>query len=910
MVLVFLIKNNKLCTFVLTFFLFAPFLLAQQNAINGFILDETNNPLEFASVTLLKTKDSIAEAFSFTNEKGAFTIADIQSDHYILQVYLTGFLPFYQNIEYKNQSIDLKNISLKTAVNKLNEVTITAVIPVQIKKDTISYNASSFKIHHDDNIEDLLKKLPGIELDNQGNIVSQGNEVTKIYVDGKEFFSGDPAIVLKNLSADMINKVEVIDKKSDEAELTGIRDEQKNYVINLTLKKNKKNNGFGKFSAGIGLKDKYFSNINYNKFSSKSQISVIGKINNINISGSNIQDFLSASGGLTDEEGDDTTIEQKINSLSGNLTTGVGGFNIGHELKKKETLNADYFYNFLENDGTSQRKQISFSRLRNYYSESENSTSNNSKNHNVNFNYENKSNKNSRLFLKGYINSEINTNNLDKTVSYFDDLNELKTENDINYYSKKNKDKGNVQLNYYKKINNTKRNFSTGFSIYSDKLTNFNDQISVSTNKTNNYSYKNAIIKNELFKNNNLNLNFTYTEPLGKNHYLKARTVFTLKNALEETEQNKKKNDIDQPSISYILKSKEESYQSTFIYTYSSEKFNLNINSELQQLYRDFGLEDENNYKIKKSYFNPSATFNYKPKKGENYVLKYRKYVKSPSNYKSSPVVNDLNPYYIRKGNPLLNSEKYDDITLNANLHNFQSGVTFFSKLGYQKVTNAIVPNLTITDNYIQTRSFVNEGNRDQYYSEFNLNKRLKSLDLRYNIKAKSLHNSENSIIDSELNRVISNEYLVGLSLENNNKNSIDIKLGADYSINNTAFSVIKNLNRNYSKQHYFTKIDYDISKRLNINSQFDYYLYSDSDFNSQQKIPFLNASIAYLVSQKNNAILKLLFIDILDKNVEIVRKSNINYFEETTNQTLGRYFILSFSLRLNNQNNNKTTTI
>ena len=902
-------NSNKIllilfCSFLLSF----QILFAQKNSLKGIIVDETNLPLEFASVSIMKQTDSIVESFSFTNEEGSFSISDIESGNYILQVYLTGFLPYYQNIEYKNQPIDFKTIPLKPSINQLNEVTITAVIPVQIKKDTISYNASSFKIHHDDNIEDLLKKLPGLELDNQGNIVSQGNEITKIYVDGKEFFSGDPSIVLKNLSADLINKIEVIDKKSDASELTGIKDDQKNFVINLTLKKNKRNHGFGKFSAGIGLEDKFFSNINYNKFSSKLQTSIIGKYNNINISGSNIQDFLSSSGGLADEtEDDDNALITQNNkkSLSGNLTTGIVGFNVGYELKKKEIVNADYFYNSIENEGTSHSKQISYSRLRNYMSESENSTINNSDTQNFNFNYENKSNKNSRLFLKGTINTEISSTNLDKGVSYFNDLNELKTINNINFFNKKDKEKGNIKLNYYKKLNNQRRNFSTELSVFHENSTNFNDQKNVSTNKFNNSSNESFILKSESFQNNNINYTFNYTEPLSQNHFLKMQAQFNFKDRKEDSNQSKIINNIEQPSINYVLNTNEESYKSSLIYTYNTPSLNINFNSELQHLYRNFGLENNDLYQLKKSYFNPLASFNYKPKKGENYLLRYRRFVRSPRDSQISPVINDLNPFYIRKGNPDLNSEIFDDLIFNTTLHNFQTGISFYSKLGYQKVNDAIVPSLTVTENFIQTRSYINNGNRISYFSEINLNKRSKSLDVRYNLKTKSLHKSENSIIDSELNKVTINEYLVGLALENNTKNLVDLKLGFEYSFNKTAFSVIKNLNRNYSEQHYFTKIDIDITQKLNFNSQFDYYLYNDSDFKSKQQIPFLNASVAYSISKKNNAILKLLFIDILDKNVDIIKKSNINYFEETTNQTLGRYFILSFSLRLNNHKNN-----
>lgn len=895
---------QKKISLLISLFLFTiQICFAQAPSIKGIVIDDTNTPLEFASVALLKHQDSVMVSFAYTDGKGEFEITDSPSGTFLLQIYLTGCSPFYKNINFENKTIDLKTITLTPNIEQLNEVTITAVIPVQIKKDTIAYNANSFKIHHDDNIEDLLKKLPGIELDSDGSIVSQGNQITKIYVDGKEFFSGDPSIVLKNLSADAISKIEVIDKKSDEAELTGVNDDQKNFVINLTLKKSKKRSGFGKLAAGVGLNEKYFSNLNYNKFSSKTQMSIIGKFNNINITGSNIQNFLSSNGGLADDSDDNaetSTFENKNKSLSGNLTTGVGGVNLGYELKKKEVINVDYFYNYLENKGTSQTKQTSFSKLKNFQSEFDDISDRTTNNQHLNFNYENKSSRKSRFFIKGNLKTDENISNLNRTVSYFNEDNELATYNDIKYFNKRKRDNGTIRLNYYRKLNENKRNFSTGLTLSSNKSSSFKDQNNINTNNSNQKTTETSILKNELFKNNNFNFNFVYTEPLGNNHFLKLQSMLILKQGTEKANQTKKRNGIDDLPINYLIENKENSYNSKLTYGFNSQTLNLNVASELQHLYRDFGLIDVEPFKKYQAYLNPSLSIRYKPKKGKDYFLKYRRYIKSPRATQSSPVINDLNPYYIRKGNPDLRTEKLNEINLSSTIHNYKSSLSFYTKIKYQHIYDAIIPNLVIDDDFVQTRSYINEGKQEKIVAEINLNKKIKSVGIRYNLKAKGIYNTANSIINKELNDVVSQEYLLGISFENNNKNLFDFKTGADYSTNSTTFSVIENLNREYIEQHYFSKMDYDLSKKLNINTQFDYYFYTDSNFQSNQKIPYWSASMSYAFTQNNNAIVKLLLIDILDKNVNVIRKSTINYFAETTNQTLGRYFILSLTMRLN----------
>ena len=205
------ISNHFIAVFLLLFS-FCQNTFSQSSGIKGIVTDEYKTPLEMVSVALLNPKDAAFLSYTTTDEKGNFLLEDIPKDTILLQLNLLGFKPFSKKLVYKKQLIDLKTIVLKEDIGVLDEIVIAAVIPVQIKKDTVSFNASSFKVNHDDNIEGLLNKLPGIEIE-EGKIIAQGTTVTKIFVDGKEFFGGDPSIVLKNISADAIKKIEVIDKK-------------------------------------------------------------------------------------------------------------------------------------------------------------------------------------------------------------------------------------------------------------------------------------------------------------------------------------------------------------------------------------------------------------------------------------------------------------------------------------------------------------------------------------------------------------------------------------------------------------------------------------------------------------------------------------------------------------------------
>ena len=525
----------KLVSLCVLLFSLSNNIYSQSTGIKGIVTDEAKIPLEMVSVAVLSPKDNSFLSFTTTDEKGMFLLKDIPKDSIVIQLNLLGFAQYSKKLVYKKKLIDLKTIVLKEDVSTLDEIVIAAVIPIQIKKDTVSFNANSFKVNYDDNIEGLLNKLPGIELE-EGKIVAQGTTVTKIFVDGKEFFGGDPSIVLKNISADAIAKIEVIDKKSDEAELTGVNDGNKEVVINFTLKKSKKNRGFGKVAAGLGLDNRYFSNLNYNQFNSESQLSVIGKFNNINITGSNIQGFLENADGIADDSGDDSEddFNKSQKSLSGFLKTAVAGIHYGKELKKKEDFNIDYFYNLSENNGVSNTNRVFFSRTNNFNYKSDNSYLNTSDNHNLNFNYNNKSNKTNSLRIKGRFYSDKRASNLNREGFYYNNIEELVTTNNRISENTNLKEYGNINLNYYQKLAKKGRSFNTGFNIdvnNSGRNSNQNTFITRNINQTNPSNTNFEILRDEDLNAANIFIvlvSAALIRPLGLNFYYASVIILVM----------------------------------------------------------------------------------------------------------------------------------------------------------------------------------------------------------------------------------------------------------------------------------------------------------------------------------------------------------------------------------------------
>lgn len=354
-------KSSKF-SFLFFFLLFSTTLLAQNRFdLQAQVVDTLGQPLNSATVMLLHQKDSVMANFGLTDSEGLFSIKKIEAGQYILQITYIGYENYSKNIELNptTGNLDLGQIILKPAIANLNEVTVTEQhIPLRMNDDTLEYNANAFQTRPGAVVEDLLKKLPGVEVDRQGNIRAQGEQVQQVMVDGEEFFGNDPKIATKNLPADAVDKVQVFDRKSDFAEFSGIDDGNEQKTINLQLKDDKKKGYFGNITAGYGTEDRYAGKFNVNRFGKKMQTSVIGMANNINEQGFSFNDYINFMGGIGNLiaggggavrlNSSDIGIPLGMNQ-NGITTTWAGGANLSYKLSKKTKLNGSYFYNNMSN---------------------------------------------------------------------------------------------------------------------------------------------------------------------------------------------------------------------------------------------------------------------------------------------------------------------------------------------------------------------------------------------------------------------------------------------------------------------------------------------------------------------------------------------------------------------------------
>ncbi|GGK59848.1 collagen-binding protein [Lutibacter litoralis] len=861
--------------------MFFLFITSYSQNIKGIVLDEDRQPLEFVSVALLQPSDSLLVKYTSTGVDGKFEISGYKEGRYMLQVYLMTYQANQQTLNFTKSDRDLGEIILKKDVNQLEEITINAIVPIKIKQDTVAFNTKAFKVKQDDNVGDLIKKLPGVQIGTDGKVSAQGEDITKILVDGKEFFNNDQTIALQNLNADAIKSVQIIDEESDDTRTTGIKDGEKKKIINLVLKEGKKSGYFGKLGAGIGTNDRYTSDFDLNRFTANTQLALFGKLNNINNTGA--------------------TVFRRDGSRGGNsgfLTTGTAGANYNYEFKKDLNFNLDYHYGYSDREEEEESKRTQFTQDKLFTSEKNNDSQNISNNHNVNFSLRDRSVKGKYLEFRGSFKNDNRESDSNSTTAFFDENNNLDANSERNTRSEDERNNGGLNFSYRKKLNEKGRNLRvrTGISFSDNKDMNFQNSTNVSDVSSSSTSNE-ITTKDEENKSLNYNVSFRYMEPIVEHHLISFSSSINNNNNDESVDQRKTINEISQNPFIYELDYNKKVYNNQLGYVFSQDKIQVYLSGSLETMKQK--LEVDNADVINNSYNNflPRATVSYEYKKGKRLRLRYNKETRLPNANQVTPIVNDFNPLYISVGNSNLTPEENDNFNIMFYSHEFKKATSFFSFFGYTKTTNTIISSRSIDENYVTKTTFENYGSKESFRGHLNLSKKISTIGLRYNLRLGGNINDYTTIIDNGYNETNSKSWNFGLSLSNENKNKVDLTIGANYDFNKTTYS-LQDKDRDYLKQNYYTKFDWDLTNSLTFNTQFDFSLYTDNNFDSQS-VPIWNLGFDYAFLKGKRGNLKLQVFDILDKDLGIVRNSSDSYFEETIQNNLGTYAMLSFTYSL-----------
>jgi hypothetical protein len=882
------------------------FALSGQN-VTGKVVDNENKPLEYASVVLLDAKDSTMMEFALTDGNGAFSIATKATKPAIIQVTFLGYSTINKAIDLATERT-LEPIVMQVSNNQLETIEITEFLnPMNFGKDTVQYNTKAFKINQGDMVEDLLKKLPGIEVERDGSVKALGEKVQNVLVNGKEFFGKDTKIATKNIDAEIVDKVQVFDRKSDKADFTGIDDGQRERSINLKLKKDRTIGAFGTLEGGVGTDGRFKGRGNLNKFSNNIRTSFIGMANNINEQNFSLTDYMDFMGGIGALMGGMSNQNSgiPINMLAnrGIQRTFSGGLNVNTNLGSKTELTGSIFGNKYNNFTAlnSRRENLVPGSRFSTQSVSDQNSANDVLNYTLRM--ETKLDSSQMLVLKST--GMLSTNNLE-SVSSSTSLNANQSKiNESNGDRTTSGDGYNFGLDllYQKSFRKGGRNYSLQGMVNStnnDNLTDINtlNTILAPMNSTT------RIVQNQIGDNNGTfyNLQGTYTEPLTKKTYLEFKSAVSTQNNRTLTDyfdlvnNNPIRNNILSTlynrdylqynnGLSFIFNNKD--INSNFGLRYKSSRLNGAVNSETVNVTRPFKA------------LLPNAFARLQLGTSEFFTVNMNADLVEPSLQQLQPIVNNANPLSIFVGNPDLSAEYATRAGLQYSKYDAFNFRMYNASFSMNYTDEKIVEALSFNNALVRTYKPVNVNYDVTSTGRVEFETPIKPLKIKTRSILRGNLNQGFAVIndlETKTNR-IGHGYT--FSVENRQKEIVDLMVGYRFNKTVSRFANNEMQNQTYSDQSIFSELTIDFKGKFTIKSNLDYNVIKQSFESTTTSFPLWTMSATAFVTKNKKLRATLSCFDLLNKNVGINNSANLNYSNFTRTNVLNRYVMLSLAYNL-----------
>lgn len=875
---------------------------AQNISLSGQVTDSVGVVLPSATVVTLNAADSLLIGFSFTDDDGYFKIKDHAPGDYILQLTYIGYQQFSQEITIENRDTDLGVIQLAKDANMIEDVVIKGEhTPIIIKKDTIEYNAAAFQTQPNDVVEDLLRKLPGVEIEDDGTIIAQGEEVKEVLVDGKEFFGKDPQMATKNIPADAIEKVQIFDKMSDRAEFTGIDDGEREKAINLEIKEGSKKGFFGTLSAGLGTDQRYEAGFNINRFTHSAQVSILGNFNNINKKRFNSSNYDSRMGRMG-SGGRNTNTPSSGNGI---VMTNAGGINVNYIPNGNTKIAANYFINDIETIIERSIRRDNFFDRGNFITTDKIDQLGSNLNHNLEVDIEQTIDTSQVINVRGSFranNSLLDANNLSELLSA-DSILE-------NTNSRINEAEGD-DLSWSGILRYRKNLGSLGNSIFSTQLmynSSADDLLGTLDSEstfdiTPSGAVTMALLQERLESSNQKDISSitSYAYPLNDMHMIEA--TYQYKNY--NTDNVQEVFDIQEEPA--LLEDLSSFYNRNYYYhrpglgyhiDTEDTKFYANVDLQQSRLKGSVNAPDPT---INRTFWNVLPKFNIRHSlSSSSYLsLNYSTSVKEPSISQLQPVADNTDPLRIYIGNLDLVPEYRHQVRFSFRKFDRFNFKSFFAYVTSNYTRNDIITQTFIDDAFVQTSQPINAAYNFSTTAGLSYGTPLSFLKSRLSTTLNSTFtrgyvsvNQSQNIVNRYINRL-------RISIENKNKDKIDISLGGQISYTSNSFESAGRNDQNFINQNYFSRLTLNLTNNIAIGSDVDYRVITQDDDIDITNKPFINAYLSYTFLKEDRGELKASVYDILNRNLGEDRVSGLNYVEYRNVASIGRYFMLQFTYAL-----------
>jgi hypothetical protein len=893
--------------------------------VKGTVIDSASKqPVDKAVIGLVIKSNPGDTIYTFTNEKGDFSFSIVPATNFSVIITNSGFAPVAKFIlvAQPEKTINIGTVILTTRAKLLDEVVVKAA-PITIKEDTIEYRADAFKTKEGAVVEDLLKKLPGIQVDKDGNVKAQGKNVNRVKVNGKDFFSGDVKTATKELPANIVDKIQVIDDYGDQATVSGIKEGDPDKIINIELKKDKNRGFFGRATVGKGTQDRYQASFNGNYFKDNRQISLFANSNNTNTAlfnfgsmGNRGTSSMMGTGGGTANmmsmtQGSDATNQFGGGGSAGITSSNAIGTNFRDQWGKRISVYGNYSYSHKNTSQIQNSTAQNPGQLGLFITNKDANSVTIDDNHRASFNMEYQIDSFNYLKItpnvtysgsRGNSNSVFD-NNLAGAGKILDGSNKNITHSKVPNLS--------LSLLYNHKFRKPGRNFSASVSLGKSKNNTTQDATNLSYQYTppfigsrNTFQYI-----NQQNGNYNYGVRLTYSEPINKYRSLD----FWYSHNLNYSRNNKKTFDVDSftqaKTFNAILSN---DYENNFYNNRvgvslrtTMKKYNYTLGISMQPIsLQGNSITKDSAYKaITRVNIFPIARWAYNFSRSKSLTINYTGNASQPTFSQLQPVVDSSNLQYVTAGNPNLKPAVNHGVNLSYNNFNFISGNILFANINFSAVKNQIVNNIV---NKGAGRQFSLPENVNGFYNVlgfYTFSKPYKNRKYVLTLNGSVNYNHNINLTDNIKN--IGKNWVVsqGFVFEYN-KEWLQLGSGINYSLNNLKYKSKTTLpptfkNTSSNAFSVTNNINIDLTKRLTLKYDIDYTINNGLANGVSQNPVLINASLEQQLFKSKNGILKLSAYDLLKQNTNISRSINNGITTDVRTNRLTRYFMLTFTYRL-----------
>ncbi len=891
--------------------------LQAQTEITGKVLDENDQTsLTNATIMLLQAKDSILVAHTRAGENGGFKLLKPDTIPYLLIVSYPKYGDYFKAIE-DDGDVHLGDVKLTSISHLLEEVIVTGRIPVVIKGDTTEYDASSFVVEKNAKVEDLLKVLPGISVDADGKITAQGKTVEKVLVDGEEFFGDDPTLVTRNIRSDMVDKVQLYEKKSEETERTGVDDGERIQTINVKLKEDAKKGMFGKVEGAGGTDDFYLGKLALNKFNGSQKIGAYlmgANDGNLSLNWQEAEKF-----GMSTMETEMSDDGNMYFYSSGDgfdywdgkgrpqaLSTGVSFLDAWKENKHK--LNGSYKYGMIQNEvGESSISRNSLPDNEELNTSSTSNRETDARRHRFNTKYDLKIDSLTTLTLnlsasKGRSESDSYTraeswnqdgdaiNDNERTESSVSDNTDF---NYRGYLTRRFKKTGRSMS--FRFGGNVSDNQGTGF--LNSTLNTYDEEGNTLTENTDQLKEMNR-------QSNSISSSLTYTEPITSK--LNSSVGYEYNMSRAHAINTSYNNDGNGGYTDF-----DEEFSSDFNFNTVRNAVNVALNYKLEKFeanftnnFRNDDMFQQNNYEdlsANRDFFtyNPSARLRYNLSSNKRIGFHYNHSNTLPSLSQIQPLRQNQDPLNIVVGNEDLTPARNDRYNMYYSNYNMMKGTNLYVDVEWRQTRNAIQQNVMIENGvrtlfYENLDGYVTNNGRIWLGGGFDVSKKIQ---LKARISGNGSYNNYYNYINSQLNENTNYDYSFGLNLYKNTTKNIDFNIGFNPGWRLMETSLQPELNS--SGFVYRTNVWY--SWKLPWKLSF----YGDMSYNYEAPTKALNEKFELLLFKpgiskkflKDESLAVDVYVnDIFNQNKGFRRFQSGSMISQNTYNTISRYFMLKVS--------------